>query len=56
MPRRARFTFLRWNALFLTSYAVGQAALVALTWLALNHKVGARIWVVLYLPLMCVVL
>ena len=52
MPRRAQFTFLRWNALFLTSYAVGQAALVALARLALNHKFGARIWVVLYLPLM----
>ena len=52
MPRRAQFTFLRWNALFLTGYAVIHAALVVLAWLALNHRVGARIWVVLYLPLM----
>ena len=52
MPRRAQFTFLRWNALFLTGYAVIHAVLVVLAWLALNHKVGARIWVVLYLPLM----
>jgi hypothetical protein len=52
MQRRAQFTFFRWNALFLTTYAVAHATLVALASLALNHKFGAGIWVVLFLPLM----
>ena len=55
VQRHAKFTFLRWNAMFLTAYAVAHAILVAiasLASLALNHRLGARIWVVLYLPLM----
>ena len=38
--------------MFLTAYAVAHAILVAIASLALNHRLGARIWVVLYLPLM----
>ena len=51
VQRHAKFTFLRWNAMFLTGYAVAHAILVAIASLALNHRLGARIWVVLYLPL-----
>ena len=52
VQRRAQFPFFRWNAIFLTTYAVAHATLVAIASLALNYSFGARIWVVLYLPLM----
>jgi hypothetical protein len=51
VQRRAQFTFFRWNVMFLSTYAVAHAALVAIASLALNYRFGSRIWVVLYLPL-----
>jgi L-asparagine transporter-like permease len=38
--------------MFLTTYAIAHATLVALASLALNYRFEAGIWAVLYLPLM----
>jgi hypothetical protein len=47
---RVRFTFWRWNALFMASYGVGHAMLVVLAGLVL--KIGARTCLALYLLLL----